>query len=322
MEGRRDRESVTPMWKFIAIRVLQFPLILGVIYLLTFTLVWIAPGDPYTSERNVDPMVLEQMKQRDHADQWYKFLVYYPWRIVTQGDFGRSMVNREFSINEKIIQGLPISLSIGLVALVIAVMVGMTIGTLSAVRRDGIVDYAGLSLTLIGISVPSFVTASVLVLVFGAWFRWIRPGSFEDVQDVIWPALALSLMPMAYIVRLQRVSMLDVLGADYIRTARAKGLSRLQVVIKHCLRNAFLPVFSYLGPAAAVALTGSFVVERVFGLESGLGRLFVDSVTSRDRTMVMGLTLLYAFILLSLNLLIDIGYVLIDPRIDLGEKKT
>lgn len=310
------------MWKFIAIRVLQFPLILGVIYLLTFTLVWIAPGDPYTSERNVDPMVLEQMKQRDHADQWYKFLVYYPWRIVTQGDFGRSMVNREFSINEKIIQGLPISLSIGLVALVIAVMVGMTIGTLSAVRRDGIVDYAGLSLTLIGISVPSFVTASVLVLVFGAWFRWVRPGSFEDVQDVIWPALALSLMPMAYIVRLQRVSMLDVLGADYVRTARAKGLSRLRVVIKHCLRNAFLPVFSYLGPAAAVALTGSFVVERVFGLESGLGRLFVDSVTSRDRTMVMGLTLLYAFILLSLNLLIDIGYVLIDPRIDLGEKKT
>lgn len=310
------------MWKFIAIRVLQFPLILGVIYLLTFTLVWIAPGDPYTSERNVDPMVLEQMKQRDHADRWYKFLVYYPWRIITQGDFGRSMVNREFSISEKIAQGLPISLTIGLVALVIAVLVGMMMGTLSAVRRDGIVDYAGLSLTLIGISVPSFVTASVLVLVFGAWFRWIRPGSFTDVQDVIWPALALSLMPMAYIVRLQRVSMLDVLGADYVRTARAKGLSRTRVVIKHCLRNAFLPVFSYLGPAAAVALTGSFVVERVFGLESGLGRLFVDSVTSRDRTMVMGLTLLYAFVLLTLNLLIDIGYVLIDPRIDLGEKKT
>ncbi|GIW76297.1 MAG: dipeptide transport system permease protein DppB [Phycisphaerae bacterium] len=310
------------MWKFIAIRVLQFPLILGVIYLLTFTLVWIAPGDPYTSERNVDPMVLEQMKQRDHADRWYKFLVYYPWRIITQGDFGRSMVNREFSISEKIAQGLPISLTIGLVALVIAVLVGMTMGTLSAVRRDGIVDYAGLSLTLIGISVPSFVTASVLVLVFGAWFRWIRPGSFTDVQDVIWPALALSLMPMAYIVRLQRVSMLDVLGADYVRTARAKGLSRTRVVIKHCLRNAFLPVFSYLGPAAAVALTGSFVVERVFGLESGLGRLFVDSVTSRDRTMVMGLTLLYAFLLLVLNLMIDIGYVIIDPRIDLGEKKT
>lgn len=310
------------MWKFIVIRVLQFPLILGVIYLLTFTLVWIAPGDPYTAERNIDPMVLEQMKQQDHADRWYKFLMYYPWRIITQGDFGKSMVNREFSINEKIAQGLPISLTIGLVALVVAVVVGMIMGTLSAVRRDGIIDYAGLSLTLIGISVPSFVTASVLVLVFGAWFKWIRPGSFTNVQDVIWPALALSLMPMAYIVRLQRVSMLDVLGADYVRTARAKGLSRTRVVIKHCLRNAFLPVFSYLGPAAAVALTGSFVVERVFGLESGLGRLFVDSVTSRDRTMVMGLTLLYAFLLLVLNLMIDIGYAIIDPRIDLGEKKT
>lgn len=310
------------MWKSVAYRILQFPLILAIVYLVTFTLVWIAPGDPYTSERNIDPAVLQQMKERDHADKWYKFLVYYPWRVITQGDFGTSMVNREFTISEKIAQGLPVSMTIGLAALVIAVIVGMTIGTLSAIRRDGMIDYAGMSLTLIGISVPSFVTASVLVLVFGAWLRWIRPGSFTHIEDVILPAIALSLMPMAYIVRLQRVSMLDVLGADYVRTARAKGLSKTRVVIKHCLRNAFLPVFTYLGPAAAVALTGSFVVERVFGLESGLGRLFVDSVTSRDRTMVMGLTMLYAFVLLGLNLLVDIGYAFIDPRIDLEAKKA
>lgn len=310
------------MWKTIALRILQFPLILGIVYLVTFALVWVAPGDPYTSERNIAPEVLQQMKERDHADKWYKFLVYYPYRLITQGDFGVSMTNREFRINEKIAQGLPVSMTIGLSALVIAVVVGMTIGTLSAIRRDGVIDYAGMSITLIGISLPSFVTASVLVLVFGAWLGIARPGSFVGIQDVILPAIALSLMPMAYIVRLQRVSMLDVLGADYVRTARAKGLSKPKVVIKHCLRNAFLPVFTYLGPAAAVALTGSFVVERVFGLENGLGKLFVDSVTSRDRTMIMGLTMLYSFVLLGVNLLVDIGYVFIDPRIDLEAKKA
>lgn len=310
------------MWKAIAYRILQFPLILAIVYLVTFMLVWVAPGDPYTSERNIAPEVLQQMKERDHADKWYTFLVHYPYKLITRGDFGTSMRNREFTINELIWQGLPISMTIGLLALVIAVIVGMTIGTLSAIRRNGLVDYAGMSVTLIGISLPSFVTASVLVLIFGAWLRVLRPGQFNGVLEVLLPSLALSLMPMAYIVRLQRVSMLDVLGADYVRTARAKGLSKPRVVIKHCLRNAFLPVFTYLGPAAAVALTGSFVVERVFGLENGLGKLFVDSVTSRDRTLIMGLTMLYSFILLGLNLLVDIGYVFIDPRIDMGAKKA
>ncbi len=310
------------MWKTIAFRLLQFPLILAAVYLVTFLLVWVAPGDPYTSERNIAPEVLQQMKERDHADKWYKFLLHYPYKLIMQGDFGTSMKNREFTINELIWQGLPVSMTIGLLALLIAIIVGMTIGTISAIRRNGIVDYAGMSVTLIGISVPSFVTASVLVLVFGAWLRMLRPGQFNSVLDILLPSLALSLMPMAYIVRLQRVSMLDVLGADYVRTARAKGLSRPQVVIRHCLRNAFLPVFTYLGPAAAVALTGSFVVERVFGLENGLGKLFVESVTSRDRTLIMGLTMLYSFILLGLNLLVDVGYVFIDPRIDMEAKKA
>jgi oligopeptide transport system permease protein len=316
------RPQIRDMWKTIAYRLLQFPLILAVVYLVTFALVWVAPGDPYTSERNIAPEVLQAMKERDHADKWYKFLLYYPYRLITQGDFGMSLKQPGFSVNELISQGLPVSMSIGLAALGIAVVVGMTIGTLSAVRRNGLLDYAGMSITLIGISLPSFVIASVLVLVFGAWLRVMRPGQFDSPLDVILPALALSLMPMAYIVRLQRVSMLDVLGADYVRTARAKGLSKPRVVIKHCLRNAFLPVFTYLGPAAAVALTGSFVVERVFGLENGLGQLFVNSVTSRDRTLIMGLTMLYSFILLGLNLLVDVGYVFIDPRIDLEAKKA
>ncbi|MBC7785251.1 MAG: ABC transporter permease [Burkholderiales bacterium] len=310
------------MWKTIAHRLIQFPLILAVVYLVTFALVWVAPGNPFEDERSIAPDVLRQMKERYHADTWYRFLLYYPYNLLAHGDFGPSMKNREFSVNELIAQGLPVSMSIGCVALVIAVIVGMTVGTLSAIRRDGIVDYAGMSLTLIGISLPSFVTASLLVLVFGAWLRWMLPGQFRGPADVILPAIALSLMPMAYIVRLQRVSMLDVLGADYVRTARAKGLSKTRVVIKHCLRNAFLPVFTYLGPAAAVTLTGSFVVERVFGLENGMGKLFVDSVTNRDRTMILGQTMLYSFILLALNLAVDIGYVFIDPRIDLEARKA
>jgi oligopeptide transport system permease protein len=310
------------VWKAILLRIAQLPLILAIVYVVTFSLVWLAPGNPFENERAVNPEILEQMKRRMHADHWYTFLVYYPWRLVSAGDFGPSMKNREFTVNDLISQGFPVSMKIGLMALGIAIVVGMTVGTLSSVRRNGLIDYGGMTLTLIGISVPSFVTASVLVLIFGAWLRWFLPGQSESLSDLFLPAIALSLGPMAYIVRLQRVSMLDVLGADYVRTARAKGLSRPAVVIKHCLRNAFLPVFSYLGPAAAVTLTGSFVVERVFGLENGLGRLFVDSVTNRDQTMILGLTMLYSFILLVLNLLVDIGYVFIDPRIDLTAKRA
>lgn len=311
------------MTKVLAYRLLQFPVILAIIYLVTFLLIWVAPGTPFASEnRALSPEALQQLRERFNAESPWTFLTYYPWRILTEFDFGPSLVKRGFSVNELIGAGIPISMTLGFVALAIAVVVGMLVGTLSAVKRDGIIDYAGMTLTLVGISVPAFVTAAVLLLVFVAWLEWFPIGRWGRVQDVILPAIALSLAPMAYIVRLQRVSMLDVLGADFVRTARAKGLSKTRVVIKHCMRNAFLPVLSYLGPAAATTLTGSFVIERVFSIQGGLGQHFVDAVTGRDQTMVLGLVLVYSTLLLAMNLVVDMLYAVVDPRIDLEKKNA
>lgn len=309
------------MVKFILWRLVQFPIILAVIYLVTFTMIWAVPGSPFENERGFDPVKLQTLKERFHADKWYTFLGYYPVRVVTEFDFGPSLRNQEFSVNEIIGKRLPVSIQLGLVALGIAVVFGMVIGTLSAVKRDGILDWAGMGLTLIGISVPAFVTAALLLLVFVSYWRLFNTGEWDSWDDMVLPSIALSLAPMAYIVRLQRVSMLDVLGADYVRTARAKGLSKTRVVIKHCLRNAVLPVFTYLGPAAAVTLTGSFVVERVFAIP-GLGQSFVDSVTNRDQTLILALVMVYSTLVLVMNLIVDIGYTIIDPRIDLTRKKS
>lgn len=308
------------MRNFILSRLIQFPLILAVIYLITFACVWLAPGDPFATERNTDPAIIEQRKEQLNARTWYEFLGNYPLMML-RGDFGKSLNNLAFPVSDLIGERLKVSLKLGFFALSIAVVVGMTIGTVSAVRRDGILDWAGMTVTLIGISVPSFVVASGLLIVFVGWLRWFGIGQADSLADYLLPAVSLSLAPMAYIVRLQRVSMLDVLGADYVRTARAKGLSRLRVVVKHCMRNAFLPVFTYLGPAAAFTLTGSFVVETVFRLP-GLGEQFVSSILNRDATMILAQTMIYSALLLTLNLLVDIGYAFIDPRIDVTASKA
>jgi oligopeptide transport system permease protein len=305
---------------FILSRLIQFPLILAVIYLITFACVWLAPGDPFVTDRNTDPAIIEQRKEQLNARTWYEFLGNYPLMML-RGDFGKSLHNLAFPVTDLIKERLKVSLVLGFMALTIAIVCGMTIGTISAVRRNGFLDWAGMTITLIGISVPSFVVASGLLIVFVGWLGWFDIAQADSIGDFVLPAIALSLAPMAYIVRLQRVSMLDVLGADYVRTARAKGLTRLRVVIKHCMRNAFLPVFTYLGPAAAFTLTGSFVVETVFRLP-GLGQQFVESILNRDATMVLAQTMIYSALLLTLNLLVDIGYCFVDPRIDVSAAKS
>jgi oligopeptide transport system permease protein len=307
------------MMKVIAWRVAQFPLILGIIYLLTFMLAWVAPGDPFQNERGLDPLVAATLKRQFHAESAGSFLRHHVFNVVTKGDFGPSMKYQEWSVNDIIRRSLPVSTAMGLVALAIAVPVGVGVGTLAAVKRGGAVDWLSLSIALIGISLPSFVIASVL-LMFARSTMWFPVGGWGTIGHVILPGLALSLAPMAYIVRLTRVSMLDTLGADYVRTARAKGVAKSAVVWKHCLRNAFLPVLSYLGPAAAVTLTGSFVVEKVFTVP-GLGQHFVNSVLNRDRTLILGVVMVYSLLLLSFNLLVDIAYAWVDPRIDITAKQ-
>jgi len=308
------------MAKFIAFRVLQFPLILAVIYLGTFALCWVAPGDPFSrTDKKLSPVVEESLRRRFHAQSWYTFVAYYPVRVIFHGDFGPSLAHPSESVNDVIRERLPVSMTLGALALAIATVAGVSIGTLAAVKRNGALDWTSLLVALIGISVPSFVAASLLALAFAVllpifprdgWV-WTRPG------DMVLPAIALSLLPMAYVTRLTRVSMIDVLGADYVRTARAKGLSKGRVIWKHCLRNALLPVLSYLGPAAATTLVGSFVVEKVFNIP-GLGQVFVDSVLDRDQTLIIGSVLVEAGFLLALNLVVDVLYCFVDPRIEVA----
>jgi oligopeptide transport system permease protein len=306
------------MFRFIAVRILQLPLILAIIYVLTFGLAWMAPGSPFEGERKLDPAVVDRLKRQFHAEHWYTFLGYYPYRLLTTGDMGPSLEYKEWSVNDVVKSSLPVSVSLGLMALVIAIVFGVAAGVLAAVRRGGPFDLFSLAVALVGISLPGFVTAGILLLAFAVWIPLFPIGGWRNPYELFLPAVALSLMPMAYVARLTRVSMIDTLGSDYVRTARAKGLSRGKVIWKHCLRNAFLPVLTYLGPAAAYTLTGSFVVESVFNIP-GLGQHFVNSVKNRDQTLILGTVMIYSAFLLTLNLVVDVLYVFVDPRIDVTE---
>lgn len=307
------------MTKFLLWRLVQFPLILAVIYLITFLLAWVAPGSPFDrNDKKLDPVAKAQLERQFHADHWYKFLGYYPLQML-RGDMGPSLEYPGWSVNDILRTSLPISVTLGLFAMAIALLLGSFIGALAAVRRGGAFDYLSLLSALGGISLPGFVVAGVLIVIFSDRLGWLPSAGWGGMRHMILPAFALALMPMAYIARLTRASMIDVLGADYVRTARAKGLGRGTVIWRHCFRNAFLPVFSFLGPAAAATLTGSFVVEKVFNI-NGLGWHFVNSVTNRDQTLILGTVMVYSVFLLTFNLLVDIGYVFVDPRIDITAK--
>src|SRR5688572_24186246 len=353
------------MARFLLARLVQFPLILAVIYLTTFALVWLAPGDPFAmlNERN-NPEAAEQLRRQFNADSPWTFLATYPVKLLS-GEMGPSFKYQGMQVGEIIADALPVSLSIGALAMLIATGVGIFIGTLAAVRRGGVLDWASLTLALVGVSVPSFVVAAGLMTAFaynmsllplGGWpgvegRGYSNPRAYVDVspaqvdaqgdvdltigqavqfyvfatgdyiRHMILPAIALSLLPMAYITRLTRVSMIDVLGSEFVRTARAKGLSKFKVVFKHCLRNAILPVLSFLGPATANVLVGSFVVETIFVIP-GLGPHFVASVQSRDQPLILGTVMIYSVFLLTLNLLVDVAYTLVDPRIELAGSGT
>jgi oligopeptide transport system permease protein len=304
------------MTRFILYRVIQFPIVLAAIYLATFFLVWIAPGSPFEGEKKLSPVVENELKMQYHADTPLHFLEHYPL-LMLHGDFGPSMSYQGWSVGQVMMKSLPISITLGLFALTIATLLGCTLGTFAAIYRGGAIDILSVIVTLIGVSVPGFVTAGLLLAFLSDRLHLFPGGGWGGIRYLILPASALAIGPLAYISQLTRVSMLDILGDDYVRTARAKGLSRAAVIWRHCFRNAILPVFTYLGPAAAGALTGSFVIEYVFNIP-GLGQHFVNGVKNRDQTLILGTVMVYSFFLLSLNLLVDLGYAFIDPRIDVA----
>ncbi len=306
------------MFKYIVKRVLAALVTIWFVMTATFFLMHAIPGDPFNAEKMPDPELRQAMYEKYGLDKplWAQYVT--SLANYAQGDFGTSYQKRGLTTNEIIESGFPYSLRIGLYASAAVVVLGILFGLLAALRHNRFVDRFLMFLSTLGATVPTFVFATLFLYVFSKQLGLVPTYGVADWRGYIGPAVVLALFPLAYVVRLMRSSMLDVLGQDYIRTARAKGLPEWKVVGKHGLRNALLPVVTYIGTMFAALITGSFVVEKVFSVP-GIGSLFTTSVLNRDYTLIMGTTVFFAIILVVCVLFIDILYVLIDPRIKLDE---
>jgi oligopeptide transport system permease protein len=273
-----------------------------------------APGSPFDQEKSRPPAVERNLRQRYGLDLplWKQYRNYMLGLL--RGDLGPSQKREDKTVNEIIAENFPRSLKLGLFALAFATLFGVGLGVVAAARQHQWPEYAAMSLALLGISVPSFVLAPLLIQWFSLKLGWLPPARMEGIHSLILPALALGLIFMGVIARLTRTGMVETIRQDYVRTARAKGLGEVTVIGKHALRLGILPVVTYLGPATASLITGSFVVERIFQVP-GLGRYFVGSVVERDYTTLTGVMVFYCLFLVLLNLLVDIVYGILDPRI-------
>lgn len=292
-------------------------LTLWVVYTVSFFLMYAVPGGPFSDERNPSPEIRRNIEARFRLNQPLPLQYAYHLGNTLRLDFGPSYRLEDYSVNEVIEQGFPVSASLGILAMVFAIILGTSAGVVSAIRRSSIFDVSFMILATVGIAVPNFVLASLAVLVFVFEIGIFPAAGWGTVQQLILPSLCLGAPYAAYIARLTRTGMMDVLGLDYIRTAYAKGLSDRRVVLRHALRGAILPVVSYLGPATAGILTGSLVLERIFALP-GMGSHFVEAAIQRDYTLAMGMVLVYTFLLFLMNTLVDVSYAIIDPRVKMG----
>jgi len=289
---------------------------LFIIITLSFFVIRLAPGGPFDEEQALPPEIKANLEaayglDKPLPEQYLRYL-----SGLVRGDFGPSFKFKDFSVTELIAQGLPISLVLGLSAVLLALLVGIPLGTLAALRQNSPTDYGIMSVAVLGIALPSFVTGPLFALVFGLYLRWLPVAGWEtgQLRYLVLPVITLALPVIAYIARLTRGSLLEVLRTNFVRTARAKGLPESQVILKHALRPALLPVVSYLGPATAFVITGSLVVETVFGLP-GSGRYLVQGAINRDYTLVMGMIVVYGGLTLTLNLIADLLYGWLDPRV-------
>jgi len=281
-----------------------------------FFLMRAAPGGPFDSEQTLPPEIETNLEASYGLDQ--PVLVQFGRFLagLLRGDLGPSFRLKDFSVTELIARGLPVTLTLGATALVLSLLIGIPLGVVAALRHNGWLDHAVMTLALAGIAVPNFVVAPLLALVFGISLGWLPVGGWEpgSLRHLVLPVVTLALPFVAYVARLMRGSLLEVLQSPFILTARAKGIGPAAVVRRHALKPALMPVVSFLGPAAAALLTGSLVVEQVFGLP-GVGRYFVQGAVNRDYTLVMGMVIFYAALILLLNLVVDLVYGWLDPRI-------
>jgi oligopeptide transport system permease protein len=302
------------MFRFIAARLLQTVPVLFVVATLTFFMVRLVPGGPFDAERTVSPEIKRQLEAYYGLDKpVFRQYLDYLGRLV-RGDLGPSYKYANRSVNEMIAATFPVSLQLGALALSLALLLGITAGVVAALRPNSMLDYTASGISMMGICLPTFVLGPLFILVFALNLRWVNASGWFDSSDRILPAVTLGIAYAAYIARLTRGGMLEILSQDFIRTARAKGASEARIVLRHALRGGLLPVVSFLGPAAAGILTGSFVIETIFQIP-GLGRHFVTSAFNRDFTMVTGIVVFYAVLIVFFNLLVDIVQVWLNPKL-------
>ncbi|MBA4135684.1 MAG: ABC transporter [Opitutus sp.] len=302
------------MLRFAFRRLLQTIPVMFCIITATFFMVRFVPGGPFTGEKAIPPEILRNLEAHYGLDQplWKQYALYLG--KLVQGDLGPSFKYVNRSVNEIIADSFPVSLELGAWALLVALTLGLPLGIAAAVKRNSTLDYVCSAIGMIGICVPTFVLGPLLALSFGIYLQWVNVSGWYGPTDRILPGLTLGFVYAAYIMRLTRGGMLEVLHQDFIRTARAKGASEARIIFKHALRGGLLPVVSFLGPAIAGILTGSFVIETIFQIP-GLGRQFVTSAFSRDYTVVLGTVILYAALIVVLNLVVDIVQVWLNPRL-------
>lgn len=304
------------MLRFILKRLLSALPTLFILVVLAFFLIRFVPGGPFDTERHIPPEVLENLKEAYNLNgPLHKQFADYVKGLL-RGDLGPSIRYQDSSVSELIAAGFPVSLRIGLLAMVFAVAIGAFAGAMAALRKGTFSDVSVMATALLGLSIPSFVIAPLLILVFAVYLGWLPAGGLSDGsgQHLIMPVATLALPQIAYIARLMRASLIEVLNSDFIRTARAKGLPRHTVLLRHALRPALIPLVSYLGPATAGVITGSLVVEQIFQLP-GIGRYFVDGALNRDYTLVMGVIVFYGALIILFNLLVDLVYAWLDPKL-------
>lgn len=301
-------------WTYIIKRVLLGLLTIWAVITITFFVMHAVPGGPFLSEKAISEAATKALEMKYGMDKplFQQYLTYLK-DIVTRFDFGPSLKQRGRDVITVIGDGLKTSAKLGIVAAVIALIIGVVLGAIAALRRNSWIEKVIMVITTAFVSIPSFIMGALLLIAFSLNLHWF-PANGASAGGYVLPIVTLSLYPMAYITRLTRSSMLDVLGQDYIRTARAKGVAKYKIIFGHALKNSLLPVITYFGPMLAYIVTGSLVVEKIFAIP-GVGRVFVDSITARDYPMIMGTTIVLATFIVVMNLISDILYKIVDPRI-------
>ena len=304
------------MLRFAMRRLLASIPTLLVLITLAFFMMRLAPGGPFDKERSLLPEIEAAINAAYHLDEplWQQYLRYMGGLL--RGDLGPSFQYAGFSVSELIAQGFPVSLAIGLSSMVLALLIGGAAGIWAAMRQNRFGDWSVMTLSMAGISLPSYVIAPLMILLFAVTLHWLPAGGWEQGRylDMLMPVLALALPQIAYIARLMRGSMIEVLRSNFIRTARAKGLPEHRVILRHALKPAMMPILSFLGPTAAGVITGSVVIEQIFGIP-GLGRYFVQAAINRDYTLVLGVVIFYGLLIVLFNFLVDLLYGTLDPRV-------